>query len=174
MSRIFFKPLFGTLCEICFLLQREQRRTYVLLRGLNRVTWPPCFSMSWAVSQDGVCMSVCGSVERRSLVGVHNSIALDPNKHCAVEPCGSTDSFYRSYKGTCGKLGTCLHQSGKTWLGISGFKLFSVCLSWVLFVFSKTSTCRRAKTTLELSAPLKTGNFAVVFFTTKSLKRYYK
>lgn len=41
------------------------------------------------MSQDGVCMSVTESMQQ---------IALTPYKRCTVEPCGSTDSFYRSCK----------------------------------------------------------------------------
>lgn len=159
MSRIFFMSPFGTLCEACFCY--KGRRTYVLLRGLTRVIWPACFSVSWAVSQDSMRVWVYVVVWKERVWRGY-SIAIGPNKHCTVEPCGSTDSFYRSHKGTYGKLRTCLHQSGKTWLVLSGFKLFQLKCGWAgFYLYSQrhnfVSTCRRAnfdsKTTLELFAP---------------------
>lgn len=85
------------------LLKMEKRSIYVMLRGLTRVIWPPCFSVSRAVTQDGVCE--CGCEDRVSAAESTQQIAVGLNKRCTVEPCGSTGSFYRSHK----------EQIRKTW-----------------------------------------------------------
>lgn len=47
-------------------------------------------------------MDACGCEERVSVTWSMQQIG--PNNRCTVEPCGSTDSFYRSYKAQLWKI----------------------------------------------------------------------
>lgn len=67
-------------------------------------------------------------------------IAIGPNKRCTVEPCGSTDSFYRSHEEHLWKTRDLFTPVWENMASHIGFQAVSaeVWLSWVLFVSLKT------------------------------------
>lgn len=101
-----------------------------------------------------MCVSVCGCEERMSVAESTQQTFLAPNKHCTVEPCVSTDSFYRCHKEQQWKTQDLFSPVGEKWLVISGFKLLQltcgelgfICVLKVIILFDcVVSTCRRAK-----------------------------
>lgn len=67
-------------------------------------------------------------------------IAVCPNERCTVEPCGSTDSFYRSHKEQLWKTQHQFTPVGENMARRIRLQTVSVevWLSWILFVSLKT------------------------------------
>lgn len=141
MSRISVWPLNMFLWHLVnhtFVI-KEMRSTCVLLRDLTGVIWPPCFAVSWAVSQYGVCVCECMRVWGESEYGRgRNRLLLSLISAVPFNHVAQRTTFTGPIKSNHGKFRTCLHQSGKTWLRTGYPVSAEVSWSWFLFVSWKT------------------------------------